>query len=414
MSQTAQPYEWHKQCLVEVGSESDFTIYNLPWGLMHCPVREHVVISAIGQYAIDLDKLAGLGLFDDLVDRSIFTSASVNPILALGRAGSDALSERIRQVLTGELEGWSNSFLLPLDIVRFLMPIQVGDYTDFYSSVEHATNVGKLFRSEEDALLPNWKHLPVGYHGRSSSIVTTGYPVKRPSGQIHVDGEVTFSRTRKLDFELELAFVIGKETALGQSITTAGASEYIAGYVLMNDCSARDIQAWEYRPLGPFLGKSFATAISPWVIRASALEPFLVDGPTQDVEVLDYLKTSGKHHLDIELEVNLRTGKGNEMQLCKGNSCLLYWSPVQQLAHHTVNGCNVRVGDLMASGTISGKDADALGSLLERSFNGSQPIAIGDEQRTFLEDGDTVIMRGHAGSGPRRVGFGTLSNTMVP
>ena len=208
--------------------------------------------------------------------------------------------------------------------------------------------------------------------------------------------------------------MVGKASDMGQPVTTAAAAEYIAGYVLMNDCSARDIQAWEYRPLGPFLGKSFATAISPWVIRAAALEPFLVEGPHHDVPIMDYLKTEGRQHLDIDLEVHLHTAQGNSVQLCRANARSLYWSPAQQLAHHTVNGCNVRVGDLMASGTISGSDRSALGSLLERTYNGAETVDVGSESRTFLEDGDTVEIIGWSGDTPYRVGFGKLSNTMVP
>jgi fumarylacetoacetase len=297
------------------------------------------------------------------------------------------------------------------------MPLAVGDYTDFYSSEEHATNVGKLFRSKENALLPNWKHLPVGYHGRASSIITSGAEVVRPNGQVFSEkkGQPELTVCRKLDFELEMAFIIGRNSKLGLPVQLNEASSYIAGFVLMNDWSARDIQQWEYRPLGPFLGKSFATAISPWVILPDALEPFRAGGPKQVPGVLPYLKQSGKRNYDIKLEVELKTKEGFIKRITAANSKYLYWSTEQQLVHHTVNGCNIKVGDLMASGTISGKKREEWGSLLEQTFNGKESILIHDKlKRTFLEDGDEISITGWAGEGDYKVGFGTVFNKIVP
>jgi fumarylacetoacetase len=296
------------------------------------------------------------------------------------------------------------------------LPVEVGDYTDFYSSIEHATNVGKMFRDPANALLPNWKHLPVGYHGRASSIVVSGTPIQRPSGQILPKGaeQPVFQPSTRLDFELEMAFIIGKESQLGQPISTAAAADYIFGLALFNDWSARDIQQWEYVPLGPFLGKNFGSSISPWIVTLEALEPFKVNGPVQEPAVLPYLQFEGPWNYDIALEVGIQPATNSETIVSRSNYKFMYWNMLQQLAHHTVNGCNVRIGDVMASGTISGPEEGSFGSMLEIAWMGTKPIQMVDgSTRTFLQDGDRVIMRGFAQNAQIRVGFGAVEGTII-
>jgi fumarylacetoacetase len=298
-----------------------------------------------------------------------------------------------------------------------LMPVHVGDYTDFYSSKEHATNVGIMFRDPANALLPNWKHIPVGYHGRASSIVVSGAEVHRPKGQIKpADATIpVFSASKQLDFELETAFIIGKENPLGDSISTAEAEDYIFGMVLFNDLSARDIQSWEYVPLGPFLSKNFASVISPWVVTLDALEPFRCSGPMQDTEVLPYLDFEGDRNFDIDLEVLIKSGNATEVSVCKSNFRYMYWNMCQQLAHHTVNGCNMRIGDLCGSGTISGPDAGSYGSMLELTWKGTKPLKMPDgSERKFINDEDTIIMRGFCDKDGIRVGFGEAVVKILP
>jgi fumarylacetoacetase len=300
-----------------------------------------------------------------------------------------------------------------------LMPLRVGNYTDFYSSIEHATNVGKMFRPD-NPLLPNWRWLPVGYHGRASSVVASGTPIRRPWGQIVPKGQETpvFAPSRQLDFELEMAFVIGKDSALGEPIPIDKAEEYIFGLLLFNDWSARDIQRWEYVPLGPFLGKNFGSSVSPWIVPLEALKPFRVKGPKQTPAPLSYLQQTPRSagNYDIALEVSVKTEKNaGETVISRSNTRYLYWSMAQQLAHHTVNGCNVCVGDLMASGTISGPEAGSYGSLLELTWGGQQPITMNDgTSRTFLLDGDVVTMRAISEKNGIRVGFGEVSGRILP
>jgi fumarylacetoacetase len=294
-----------------------------------------------------------------------------------------------------------------------LLPVEIGDYVDFYSSEEHATNVGKMFRDPANALLPNWKHLPVGYYGRSSSIILGGHDIHRPKGQI---GAGEFAPTRQLDFELELAFIVGKTTTLGSSVSTDEADDCIFGMVLLNDWSARDIQRWEYVPLGPFLGKSFATSITPWVVTLDAFDRFRTPGPLQDPRVLPYLQSQGDKNFDIILEVFLKPeAEADPMRVCRTNFRGMYWNMNQQLAHLTSNGTNLRVGDLCASGTISGPTQDSLGSMLEISWNGTRPLTFPrGVVRHFLEDGDTVIMRAYAERDGLRVGFVELTTKILP
>jgi fumarylacetoacetase len=298
-----------------------------------------------------------------------------------------------------------------------LLPVKIGDYTDFYSSLEHATNVGKMFRDPENALLPNWKHLPVGYHGRASSIVPSGTPIFRPKGQFK-DPEMEkpeFGPSKRLDFELEMAFVIGKPTKMGDSVSTEDAEDYIFGMVLFNDWSARDIQAWEYVPLGPFLGKNFASSISPWIVTLEALEPFRVSGPKQEPEVLPYLQYKTDHAFDINLEVLIQPEGLKATKVCSSNFKYMYWNIAQQLAHHTINGCNINVGDMMASGTISGPTEDSFGSMLELSWKGAKPVLLEEGgERRFIQDGDSVIMKSYAEKDGIRVGFGEVEGKVLP
>jgi fumarylacetoacetase len=298
-----------------------------------------------------------------------------------------------------------------------LMPVRVGDYTDFYSSIDHATNVGTMFRDPNNALLPNWKHLPVGYHGRASSIFVSGHTFHRPKGQTKpADAELpVFGPSRLLDFELETAFIIGKPTENGESVSTQNAEEYIFGMVLFNDWSARDIQTWEYVPLGPFLAKNFASTISPWVVTMDALEPFRTAGYVQEPKVLSYLEYSGDKNIDINLEVLIKPQNSEESTVSRSNYKFMYWTMEQQLAHHTVNGCNINIGDMMASGTISGPTPDSFGSMLELTWRGTKPLTLKDgSERKFINDHDTVIMRGHCQKNGVRIGFGDCAATVLP
>ncbi|MBX7227185.1 MAG: fumarylacetoacetase [Chitinophagales bacterium] len=408
----------HTACLIPIEKGSDFTIYNLPLGIFSYKGKEPRVGMAIGNFIIDVHQLNKASLFGKKYNKSIFKSPYLNEYIALGKEQHLLVRQRIQELLTGafpKIFKKRNQWLIEQSIATMHFPVQTGDYTDFYSGEHHAANVGKLFRKNEAPLLPNWKHLPVAYHGRSSSLIVSGKSIHRPKGQIlNKDNQPIYSPSKCMDFELELAFIIGKNSQQGHPISTAEADDYIFGYVLLNDWSARDIQRWEYVPLGPFLGKNFATSISHWVVTSQALQPFLCEHPQQIPEVLPYLQQEGKQFLDIALQVDIKTQKGHQKTVTKTNATELYWSPAQQLAHHTVNGCNVRIGDIMASGTISGALEGTWGSLLETTYNGTKAIEIGKETRTFLEDGDTVILRGHAGEDAFRVGFGTVENQLLP
>jgi len=297
------------------------------------------------------------------------------------------------------------------------IPVFVPNYTDFYSSKEHATNVGVMFRDPANALLPNWLHIPVGYHGRSSSIIVSGTGVRRPNGQMKLDSDALphFGPSKQLDFELEMAFIIGGRNEHFEPIRVEDAENHIIGLALFNDWSARDIQKWEYVPLGPFLGKNFASTISPWIVTLDALEPFRVEGPEQHADILPYLKTSGKKGFDIQLEAHITTAKGAKKRVSSTNFKYMYWNMAQQLAHHTINGCNVETGDVYASGTISGPVPESYGSMLEIAWKGTKPVDMGNgETRTFIEDGDTVSMKGFARSGDITIGFGECSAKILP
>lgn len=408
---------------VEVPKNSDFSIYNLPFGIFKNKKLSPRIGIAIGDKIVDLSILDQEGFFANMfLPEGIFIKDSLNELIALGKVQTKKIRERVQSLLlvdNGELRDHSarGKVMVTRKEAEMLLPVKIGDYTDFYSSIEHATNVGKMFRDTDNALLPNWKHLPVGYHGRASSIVVSGTPIHRPKGQFKdPDMEMpAFGPSRRLDFELEVAFITGKQTKLGDSISTEDAEDYIFGFVLFNDWSARDIQNWEYVPLGPFLGKSFGSSISPWVVTLEALEPFRMGSALQEPEVLPYLKCEKDHTFDINLEVLIQPEGKKAAKVSSSNFKYLYWNVAQQLAHHTSNGCNINVGDMMASGTISGPTDDSLGSMLELSWKGSRAVKLEDgEERRFIEDGDSVIMKGFAEKDGIRVGFGEVSGQILP
>lgn len=405
---------------VNVAHDSDFSIHNIPFGIFSINQGAQRVGVAIGDQVLDLAAVARLGHFDDFnVDKSVFSKAALNDFIALGKPVTKKIRKRAQKLLSDKNSPLIEKpkVLVPQQKARMHMPVQVGDYTDFYSSIEHATNVGKMFRDPENALLPNWRHIPVGYHGRASSIVLDGTPIYRPKGQVLPKGADSpkFQATSRLDFELEMGFIIGKNSKLGSPVPTEKAESHIFGLVLFNDWSARDIQKWEYVPLGPFLGKSFASAISPWVVTLEALEGFKVRGPKQAPKVLPYLRFKGPQNYDLNLEVAIKPRGGKETPVSQSNFKYMYWNMCQQLAHHTCNGCNVKVGDIMASGTISGKDESAFGSMLELAWAGTKPLALKDgSTRIFINDNDTVTMRGYGDKNGVRVGFGKVSNTIKP
>ncbi|MBP6390373.1 MAG: fumarylacetoacetase [Flavobacteriales bacterium] len=410
---------------VPVPLNSDFPIQNLPFGMGRWNGEEPAPMTRIGDRCVDLGVLAEAGLLDGLgMVASDFELPVLNGILAHGKPALRALRQRLSDLLRegGDPALRNNNdlreeALLPVDMVRMRMPIAIGDYTDFYSSREHATNVGTMFRDPANALLPNWLHLPVGYHGRSSSIIISGEPIHRPMGQTRPDPNAppVFGPTKQLDLELEVAFVTFAGKPLGQRISTAEAEDHIAGLLLFNDWSARDIQSWEYVPLGPFLSKNFASSVSPWLVTLDAFAPFRVPGPVQDPQPLPYLLFEGDRNIDLRLEVAIAPEGGGETVVCRSNHRHLYWNIAQQLAHHTVNGCNIRCGDLMASGTISGPDPTSYGSMLELTWRGTKPLLLSDgSTRKFIEDGDTVVLRGHCEASGVRIGFGALETKVLP
>ncbi len=408
---------------VEVKPGSDFPIQNLPFGIFKTANSAPRVGIAIGEYILDLPVVAEAGLLKNIeFDKSVLAQNVLNWLINLGKPVTNALRERISDLLNiNNRELQDNAQLRAKALVKqsdaeMLLPVFVPNYTDFYSSKEHATNVGIMFRDPANALLPNWKHLPVGYHGRASSIVVSGTPIYRPKGQTKADDAAvpSFGPCRLLDFELEIAFITGKSTSLGESITTARADDYIFGLVLFNDWSARDIQKWEYVPLGPFLAKNFGSTASPWIVTLEALEPFRVETPVQEPEVLPYLKFEGKRNFDINLQVEIVPPSGQGKVVSHSNFKYMYWNMAQQLAHHTVNGCNIKTGDMYASGTISGPTPDSYGSMLEISWQGKNPVQMPDgTERRFILDNDTVIMRGHCEKDGVRIGFGECSGKIL-
>ena len=409
---------------VEVSADSDFPIQNLPLGIFKTDSLAPRVGVRIGNSILDLKTLHVLGYLDNLpFTLDLFDASTLNGLMKKGKLASRRLRDRISDLLNRDNAELQNNVhhveqvLIDEASADVLMPIEIGDYTDFYSSREHATNVGTMFRDPNNALLPNWLHIPVGYHGRSSSVIPSGQNIHRPKGQTkpNEDQGPVFGPSKMIDFELEMAFVTFDGKPLGDSITTAEAEDYIFGMVLFNDWSARDIQKWEYVPLGPFLAKNFASSISSWIVSLDALQPFCVDTPNQDPEVLDYLKFEGKKSYDIHLQVAITPESSEETIVCNSNFKYMYWNMAQQLAHHTVNGCNVRGGDLLGSGTISGPTPDSYGSMLELAWKGTKPVPMADgTERKFIQDGDTVTMRGFCKNDKIRLGFGEVTSKLLP
>ncbi|MEM9917725.1 MAG: fumarylacetoacetase [Bacteroidota bacterium] len=405
---------------IPVAENADFSIHNLPYGIFSVGRQRPRLGVAIGDQILDLAALAQLGHFDKLqIDKKVFRQSSLNAFIALGKEKTTKIRAKIQQLLTAArspLKKQSKAFV-DQSKAQLHLPIEVGDYTDFYSSIEHATNVGKMFRDPKNALLPNWRHIPVGYHGRASSIIVSGQAIHRPKGQLMPKDakKPIYGPSGRVDFELEMAFVVGKGNPLGTSVSTADAEDHIFGLALFNDWSARDIQKWEYVPLGPFLGKSFASSISPWIVPLEALDPFRVKGPNQRPKVLPYLQYEGLKNYDVHLEVGIQPDGGEETIVSRSNYKYMYWNMAQQLAHHTVNGCNLRVGDVMASGTISGKKKNSYGSMLELAWAGTRPVKLSDgSTRVFIKDQDTVRMRGYAEKEGIRVGFGEVQTQLLP
>jgi fumarylacetoacetase len=409
---------------IEIKADSDFSLYNIPFGIGVIPGTGPAICTRIGDTLVDLAALAGIGYFDHLgLKTSDFEKSVLNDFISKGKKVACRVRTIVQECFMDgncsntEIKLIREKVLFSAFEIQMLLPLQIGDYTDFYSSIEHATNVGMMFRDPANALLPNWRHIPVGYHGRASSIVVSGTEVCRPKGQVKPINSDTpvFSPTSQLDFELETAFVIGKGNALGESVSTAEAEDYIFGMVLFNDLSARDIQSWEYVPLGPFLSKNFASVISPWIVTLEALEPFRYSGPEQQPEVLPYLRFEGARNFDIQLEVLIKPEKSKAATVSNSNFKYMYWNMSQQLAHHTINGCNMRVGDLCGSGTISGPDSGSYGSMLEITWKGSKPFIMSDgSERKFIDDNDTIIMRGSGEKDGIRVGFGEAVVKILP
>jgi len=411
---------------VEVAADSHFPIQNLPFGVFSTDADPAPRVGvAIGDRILDLAVLEEVGLLiADPTGSRVFSQPSLNAFIALGRAiwleTRASISELLRHdsPRLRDDQDLRARALVPMAAATLHLPVEIGGYTDFYSSKEHATNVGIMFRDPKNALLPNWLHLPVGYNGRASSVVVSGTPVRRPNGQTKAPNaeSPSFGPSAKLDIELETAFIVGEGNALGDPIPVTEAERHIFGMVLMNDWSARDIQQWEYVPLGPFNSKGFATSISPWVVTLDALDPFRVDNPTQDPEPLPYLRHGSRASVDLHLEVRLQPeGTAEATTICRTNYRHMYWSMAQQLAHHTGSGCNTRVGDLMGSGTISGPEPASFGSLLELTWNGQKPLALsGGAERSFLEDGDDVMITGWCQGDGYRVGFGAVTGRVTP
>jgi fumarylacetoacetase len=412
---------------INVKPNSHFPIQNLPYGVFKLKIgSEPVMGTAIGDYILDLSVLEKKGFFEktNLGKEFVFNRGSLNSFMSKGRQTWKQVRTILQTSLSDENpllrddEDLKKIALVPLDDTEMCLPVEIGDYTDFYSSKEHASNVGTMLRGKENALMPNWLHLPVAYHGRASSIAISGTEIIRPSGQTKpADSDSpAFGPTKLLDFELEMGFFIGPGNSLGKPIPADKAYDHIFGMVLVNDWSARDIQTWEYQPLGPFLAKNFATSISPWVVTMEALEPFRVAGPKQVPEPFPYLKSKDNWSYNIKLDVALKTPKQKESYLIsKSNFKYLYWNIFQQLAHHTVNGCNLRTGDLLASGTISGSAKDSYGSMLELTWRGENPINLpSGEERKFLQDGDTLTISGYCQGDGYRIGFGEVSGKILP
>ena len=409
---------------LEISKESDFPIQNLPFGIYSTKNKTKRVGVAIGDQILDLYRLFKLGYLDSLsFCEHCFSNEYLNRMMGHGKLEIRDLRNRISELLNAEnseLSQNKEAIAKVLDLQsesEMHLPIKIGDYTDFYSSEQHAFNVGSMFRDPDNALLPNWKHIPVAYHGRSSSIIPSGKDVIRPKGQQKLDDNENpiFGASKLLDFELEMGFITFQGKPLGNTISTEEADEFIFGMCLFNDWSARDIQKWEYIPLGPFLAKNFASSMSCWIVTLDALEPFRTAGPIQKPKILPYLEYSGDKHLDIELTVAIQTENGAKKVVTNSNYKHMYWNMNQQLAHHTVNGCNVNCGDILASGTISGPEEGSFGSMLEISWKGTKPVKMPDgTERKFIHDGDSVIFKGRAKNKNSNIGFGELISKVLP
>lgn len=409
---------------VDVPENSDFPIQNIPFGVFLTKDDVITIGTRIGNCAIDMGALQQLGYFEgiELTD-DMFMQDTLNDFISDGKKTWRLVRNRLAELFDTNNPRLRDNvvhkeiIIFSVDLIEMLLPVQIGDYTDFYSSKEHATNVGKMFRDSENALLPNWLHIPVGYHGRSSTIVPSGVPVHRPNGQTLANGELqpTFGPSKLVDFELETAFITTDANVMGEAVPVTEAEDYIFGMVLLNDWSARDIQKWEYVPLGPFLAKNFASSISPWIVTMDALEPFRVSSPVQAPKPLEYLQLEDNFTFDIHLQVSITPENASPTVVSKSNFKYMYWSMSQQLAHHTSNGCRVNSGDMMGSGTISGSTPDSFGSMLELTWGGKNPLKMTDgSERKFINDNDTVTMTGFCKNDSVRIGFGEVSSKLLP
>jgi fumarylacetoacetase len=412
-----------KKSWLDVEENSDFPIQNIPFGVFLTKDDVITIGTRIGNYAIDMGALQQLNYFEgiELTD-DMFMQDTLNDFISDGKKTWRLVRNRLSDIFDQtnaklrDNEKHREIIIFDLCDVEMQLPVLIGDYTDFYSSKEHATNVGTMFRDPDNALLPNWLHIPVGYHGRSSTIIPSGIPIHRPMGQILPNGETlpVFGSSRLVDFELETAFITTDVNIMGENIPVGEAEDYIFGMVLLNDWSARDIQKWEYVPLGPFLAKNFASSISPWIVTLDALEPFKAKGPSQNPTPLPYLQQTGKHSFDIKLEVYLQPENGEQNLISQSNFKYMYWTMSQQLTHHTSNGCKVNSGDMMGSGTISGPTPSSYGSMLELSWGGKNPIKLSDgSERKFVNDNDTVTLKGFCKNGSVRIGFGECSSKLL-
>ena len=393
-----------------------FGLDHLPYGVFSCRGDERRIGTRIGDHVLDLRAASAAGLLPVEC-----MAGTLNPLMAEGRRFWEDIRDALIDLLSDENHrGIVEPMLVPIDDVTLHLPIAVADYVDFYSSRAHAENLGRMFRPGASPLLPNWTHLPVGYHGRAGTVVVSGAPIRRPSGQRRVAEGVAFGPSERLDIELEMGFVVGRASTMGDPVSIDDAADHIFGLALINDWSARDIQAWEYEPLGPFLGKSFATSMSPWITPLAALEPFMVEPPAQDPTPLQYLRAGRPWGFDIDLEVQfstaaMRSARQMPATVCVTNAASLYWTAAQQLAHMTVNGASLRTGDLFASGTISGQGERSYGSLIERSWNGARPFELPDgSTRTFLADGDEITLRATATGHGRHLEMGSVKGRITP
>jgi len=414
----------NKRTWISVPENSDFPIQNIPFGVFL--TRDDIITigTRIGDQAIDLGALHQLGYFDGIpLTDDIFLQDTLNDFISDGQKTWRLVRNRISELFDINNKSLQNNsahkkiVLFSMEEIEMQLPVQIGDYTDFYSSKEHATNVGSMFRDPNTALMPNWLHLPVAYHGRSSTIVPSGVSIRRPMGQTMPkdSDKPVFGPSKLVDFELEMAFITTDANLMGEPIPINETEDYIFGMVLFNDWSARDIQKWEYQPLGPFLAKNFASSISPWIVTLDALEPFRTESPVQNPQPLPYLQLKGNHSFDIHLEVDITPENDSPTTVTRSNFKYMYWTMAQQLAHHTVNGCKINSGDILGSGTLSGPTPDSYGSMLELAWQGTKPIRLNNgENRTFIQDGDTVTMRGFCSQKGMRIGFGELSTKLLP